>query len=192
MPRMTKDETNAKLRAAVVAEAVEKGLSNVNVAAIVARAGVSAGTIYVHYRNKDDMLRQVYLQTKAEFHRDLLAAQEERGSHAMIRRMWFTLFDFVRDRPREFLFLEQGATARILTPQQQQIVDGYAADIAALLERGVVDGTLAPIGTDMLTLLLTAPAMQMARSAVMSGNAIAPEAAQGVFERVWLSIASNP
>jgi len=45
MPRSSKDETRAKLRRAVVAEAIEKGFGAVSVAGVVQRARVSAGTV---------------------------------------------------------------------------------------------------------------------------------------------------
>ena len=61
MPRLSKSETREKLRDALVAEVVENGISSLNVAGIVSRAKVSAGTIYVHFENKDDMLRKVYM-----------------------------------------------------------------------------------------------------------------------------------
>lgn len=189
MPRTTRDETRTRLNHAVIAEAVEKGLSQVNVAGVVARAGVSAGTIYVHFRNKDDMLRQVYMQTKTEFHDRIMQARDIPDSAAMIRRMWDEMFAFVRTRPQDILFLEQGATARILTPEQQRVTEGFGADIAALLQRGVQDGTLADLDSATLSLLLTAPAMQLARGAVLSGRDIDPETVGRVFDRVWLSIA---
>ena len=67
--------------------------------------------------------------------------------------------------------------------------DKYAADIAALLKRGGDDGTLADLDTSLLSLLLVAPAMQLARSAVLSGQKIPETLIEQTFERVWLSIA---
>ncbi len=81
------------------------------------------------------------------------------------------------------------SAAKILSPEQQAITDKYAADIAALLKRGVDDGTLADLDTSLLSLLLVAPAMQLARSAVLSGQKIPETLIEQTFERVWLSIA---
>ena len=67
------------------------------------------------------------------------------------------MFDFVRIRPQDFLFLDYVSAAKILSPEQQAITDKYAADIAVLLKRGVDDGTLADLDTSLLSLLLVAP-----------------------------------
>ncbi|WP_417260579.1 TetR/AcrR family transcriptional regulator [Celeribacter sp.] len=174
-----------------MAEVVENGISSVNVAGIVKRAKVSAGTVYVHFENKDAMLRQVYMELKAEFHDCITKHRAEADSTRLVREMWFAMFRFVRTRPKDFLFLEYASSAKILLPEQQAIADGYAADIAALLKRGVADGTLADLETNLLSLLLVAPAMQLARSAVLSGRNIPEKLIEQTFERVWLSIANH-
>ena len=189
MPRLSKSETREKLRDALVAEVVENGISSLNVAGIVARAKVSAGTVYVHFENKDDMLRKVYMELKADFHHIVTKHQVETDSAQLVRNMWFAMFDFVRIRPQDFLFLDYVSAAKILSPEQQAITDKYAADIAALLKRGVDDGTLADLDTSLLSLLLVAPAMQLARSAVLSGQKIPETLIEQTLERVWLSIA---
>lgn len=191
MARSGKKETRKKLRDAVVAEVVENGISSVNVAGIVKRAKVSAGTVYVHFENKDAMLRQVYLELKTEFHDCITKHREETDSAQMVREMWFAMFRFVRARPKDFLFLEYANAAKILLPEQQAVADGYAADIAALLKRGVEDGTLADLDSGLLSLLLVAPAMQLARTIVLSGRDIPDTLIEQTFERVWLSIANH-
>lgn len=192
MPRTTKDQTREKLRNAVVAEAVENGFGAVSVAGVVKRAHVSAGTVYVHFANKDDMLREVYMEIKAEFHEAIMRAADIAEPAEMIRAMWFNVFDFVGARPQELLFLEFGSAAKILTPEQQAIADGYGTEIAALLRRGVDMGVLAPLDPDVLSLLLVSPAMQLARRAILTGAELSPTTIEQTFERVWLSIAANP
>lgn len=191
MPRLSKDATRTKLRDALVAEVVENGISSVSIARIVARAKVSAGTVYVHFKSKDDMLRQVYLELKAEFHDCVTKHREATDSAGLVRSMWTDMFRFVRERPRDFLFLDYANAAKILLPEQQAIADGYAQDVASLLRRGIDDGTLADLETSLLSLLLLAPAMQLARGAVISGTPIPDELIEQTFDRVWLSI-SNP
>ncbi|MCE0505187.1 TetR/AcrR family transcriptional regulator [Roseivivax sp. GX 12232] len=191
MPPNSKDRTRRKLQDAVVAETVEHGIAAISVAGIVKRARVSAGTVYVHFADKDDMLRQVYLQLKSEFHDSVTRGRDQADSAALVREMWFGMFDFVRARPQDFLFLEYASTAKLLLPEQQAVADGYAADIAALLRRGVEDGTLAPLEDGLLSLLLVAPALHLARGAVIAGQPITTETITRTFERVWLSIANT-
>ncbi len=190
MPRLTKDQTRRKLRDAVVFEAVGKGFATLSVADVVKRAQVSAGTVYVHFENKTDMLQQVYMELKEEFHEAVTQHRDTSPTAAMIRAMWFDMFDWIAEHPRQFLFLDLGAAAHLLTDEQQAKADTCAEDIAGLLRRGVQDGTLAPLDTKLLSLLLTAPAMQMARGAVMRGQPIPRDSVEQTFDRVWLAIAA--
>ncbi len=191
MARLSKEATRKKLRNAVVEGVVRNGISSVNVSGIVQLAKVSAGTVYVHFENKDDMLRQVYMEIKAEFHDCITAQCEETDSVQLVRNMWFSMFRFVRAHPKDFLFLEYVNQVSILLPEQQAVADEYAANIAALLQRGVDDGTLADLDTSLLSLLLVAPAMQLARTIVLKGWDIPETLIEQTFERVWLSIAKH-
>ena len=191
VPRTTKEQTGKKLRDAVVAEAVENGIGAVGVSAVVARAKVSAGTIYVHYKNKDDMLAQVYMDLKAELHARVTDGVDTASTSEMIRGMWFNMFAYVSEKPRHFLFLEYCSTAKLLTAEQQRVVDGYTEDIGNLLQRGIDDGTLAPLDRRLLTLMLIAPAERLARRAVLSGETTPTETIEQIFDRVWLSISNS-
>ncbi len=191
MPRSTKEQTGQKLRDAVVAEAVESGIGAVGVSAVVARAKVSAGTIYVHYKNKEDMLARVYMDLKAELHSRITDGLETTNTSEMIRAMWFNMFAFVSDRPKDFLFLEYCSTAKLLNEDQQRVVDGYTEHIANVLQRGIDDGTLAALDRRLLTLMLIAPAERMARRAVLSREKISTETIEQIFDRVWLSISKS-
>lgn len=191
MPRLTKDQTYQKLRRAVIDEAVAKGFAATGVAGVVKRAKVSVGTVYVHFADKDDMLRSIYMETKAAFHEAVTAPRDMTDTKAMIRAMWDAMFDFVREDPKSFLFLEYGSTAGILTDDQKAITDGYAREIAAMFQRGVDSGVLAKLDTQLLSLLLVAPALQLARSAALNDQPPTDEIVQLTFERVWLSIANT-
>jgi len=187
-----KEKTRAKLRDAVVAEAIEQGFGSVSVSGVVKRAQVSAGTIYVHFENKDDMLQKVFLEIKREFHAIMRLANEEPQSDKMIRRMWFDMFAFVSEHPSDFLFLEYGSAAHFLTPEQQSEVNGMYEEINAMIQRGIEDGTLVPLHVSTVSLLLVAPAMQLARSAALTGSTIPSDIVVQTFERVWRSISADP
>lgn len=120
MPRTTKDATRRKLRNAVVAEAVEKGFAAVSVVGVVKRAHVSAGTVYADFRNKDEILGQVNMEIKSEFHGALMQGLNAGDTASSIRQMWFRMFDFVSEQPQDLLFLEFGNGVKILTPAQQR------------------------------------------------------------------------
>lgn len=190
MPRLTKEQTRSKLRSAVVAEVIERGFSATSVGDVVKRAKVSAGTVYVHFESKDDMLQKVFMEIKTEFHAAMIAAKSEANSAAMVRRMWFDMFAFASNQPSDFLYLEYGNSARILAPEQEDMAHKMTVEIGDMLQQGIDDGTLADIGVDTISLLLVAPAMQLARRAVLSDKPIPARLTELVFDRIWRAISA--
>ncbi len=191
MPRLTKQATRAKIREAVVAEATEKGISATSVGGVVQRANISAGTIYVHFDNKEDMLQKIYLEIKAEFHELMMHAAQQTDDSKMIREMWFSLFQSVSAHPKDFLFVEYAGAAKILTEEQGNQVSQMEQEIRGLLERAKASGCVADLPTNVISVLLIAPAMQLARSAVLKDTPIPQETVKLTFDRVWLSISGN-
>ncbi|GHB28069.1 TetR family transcriptional regulator [Pseudovibrio japonicus] len=191
MPRLTKQATRAKIREAVVAEATENGISATSVGGVVQRANISAGTIYVHFDNKEDMLQKIYLEIKTEFHELMMHAAKQTDDSEMIREMWFSLFQFVSDHPKDFLFVEYAGAAKILTEEQGKQVLKMQQEISGLLERAKASGSVADLPTNVISVLLIAPAMQLARSAVLKDTPVPQETVELTFDRVWLSISGN-
>lgn len=191
MPRLAKDEVRKKIRRAVVAETAASGIGALSVGKIVKRAGISAGTVYLHFSSKEDMLQQVYMEIKSEFHALMVAAKSEADSAAMLKRMWFDTFGFIKEFSEDFLFIEYAGAAQILNAEQQQQTQTMQQEIIAMLQGAVDNGTLAPIPVSTISVLFIAPAMQLARSAVLNEKEVDLEAAELTFNRVWLAIAAD-
>ena len=85
MPRPTKDQVFEKIKAAVVTVVARNGIGATSVGEIAKLAQISAGTIYLHFENKDDMLQQVYLRIKQEFHFVLMQAKSAEIGRASCR-----------------------------------------------------------------------------------------------------------
>lgn len=188
MPRPTADEIQAKIQAALVEEVAEKGIGSVAMGPVAKRAGVSPGTIYLHFENKDDLLQKVYLKLKVEFHATIVAPKDEKDSAVMIRQMWDNMFEFVDKDPFGFLFLESGSLSQILTAEQSQQIAHMPLEISALLQRAIDDGTLADLPVSTVIVMLVAPAMHLARHRLLQGHNITQNELDRTFERIWRSI----
>lgn len=191
MPRPTAEQIRTRIREALVREVAEKGIGAVSVSHVAKRARISPGTIYLHFDSKEDMLQKVYLEIKTEFHGIIVAARDEPCSRAMIRRMWRDLFDFVSAHPHDFQFVEYAGAAQVLTAAQSRSIGYMQAEIAAMLQRAVDDGTLAPLPIATLTVLLVAPAMHLARTALLAGRAVQKSEIDLTFERVWIGVSAR-
>lgn len=191
MRRPTANETQNKIREAFVMEASLNGLGSTSVAGVAKRAGVSAGTIYLHFESKEDLQQKAFLNIKAKFHRIMVAQSDEPDSKLMIQKMWFNLFDYIEDRPLDFMFIEYSGAAQGLTSEQSRIVTKYREEVAGLLQRAVDDGALEDLPLPTIATLLLAPAMYLARSQALGIVRLTHDILSLTFERVWLSISNS-
>lgn len=188
MARLSKQQIEVAIRQAVVDEVAEQGIGSASVGAIAKRAGISPGTIYLHFENKEDMLQRVYLQIKTEFHKIMVAAIEETISEVMIRRMWFDLFKYASAHPNYFLFIEHTGAAQVLTEDQAKSISYMQNDIAGMLQRAIDDKTLAQLPVSTVIVLLVSPALHLARIAILNRKPVLSDELEMTFNRVWISL----
>jgi AcrR family transcriptional regulator len=101
------EKRDAILQAALVVIA-ERGLHDSPMSLIVQRSGVSAGTIYHHFANKDDLIHALYRHVKTTFNRALSAGYVPTLSREVaFRQMWLNAYRFYRTHPNESRFLDQ-------------------------------------------------------------------------------------
>jgi AcrR family transcriptional regulator len=121
----------------------ERGFHGAAMAAIAAEAGVAAGTAYVHYDGKDELLIAAYLEVKRELgvaataRVDIGARPADRFAAAWDGALAFLRAD--RDRARFLVQFEAGPLAHLgqnralAEPDDPLIALIAAPDVAALL-----------------------------------------------------------
>ncbi len=192
--RTKDDNKRLAIRHATVQEAIQSGLKSASVARIAARAGVSAGTIYLYFPNKEMLLQEVYIDIKLEFHRVLMGAivtggATQAGSAQNLRAMWFAMQKHLEIHANDFVFSELVGAARLLDAAHQAQVEQLGADIVRVLQTAVADGTLCDLPLDTLRALLVSPANFLARQAAAKGVASAPAVVAQTFDAIWRAIA---
>ena len=105
----TKDEfkQEAVIRA-TVRLVNEIGFVSSSVSKIAKEAGVSPATIYVYYKNKDDLLVSTYVDIKQKLSRVMLKDfNEEQPIRDTMKAFWLNAFKYIRLNPEYFKFMEQ-------------------------------------------------------------------------------------
>ena len=155
--------------------AAEVGLSAASLQAIAARAGVSVGTIYNHFTDRNELFEEVFARRRAE----LLATLDDVGSTATATKEWKTtasgsfemlLTSFVRtvlvffDSRRAFLRIAlEGGVAKAAVARSSRAASGSSGpasgassmeQLQARAERivraGLAEGRLRSDGAELL------------------------------------------
>lgn len=102
---MSKTKREAIWDAAITLFA-EKGIDATTTREIADRADTAEGNIYRHFKNKDDLIRQVFEESAAKLHAFLLeAAGSEADPKTRLRTLLRGIFDFAEENRDTFAFL---------------------------------------------------------------------------------------
>lgn len=83
------------IRRAMVELVAEKGLGGASMAAIAERAGVAAGTAYVHYGSKADLLLATYAEQKAALGSVAANQVQADDPFELFRQIWLGFYDYL-------------------------------------------------------------------------------------------------
>jgi AcrR family transcriptional regulator len=134
------------------------GYRRTNIAEIARDAGVAPGTIYRHFKNKEDLLRQVVEQSNAEWLEE--ARSVLRGEGTAIERLnrlgqasvefnrRYKLLGAVLERDREIIF------APLLDELHDKLLEENVAMMAEAIRQGVEDGSLRPVDPEKAALIV--------------------------------------
>src|SRR5689334_3495468 len=107
-PRLSKQDVVTDFRRTQILDAARQtfaanGIADTTVDGIARMAGVAKGTVYLYYKSKDDILRQLLDEDLAELEAETVPALGAPGSlEERLRRFFAGMFGFF-DRKRDFV-----------------------------------------------------------------------------------------
>jgi TetR/AcrR family fatty acid metabolism transcriptional regulator len=120
-----------------------KGYYNSRVSDIAREAGIAAGTIYLYFRTKDDILVTLFRDKMADFVGALRKAiSVEPDAASKVRRLVSMHFRILEEHPNlaEVVQVELRQGQKFFRGASGQEIGAYFALIASVLEEGVTEG----------------------------------------------------
>ncbi|MEH6474283.1 MAG: TetR/AcrR family transcriptional regulator [Sneathiella sp.] len=187
--RIKDNNKRRAIRDAAVTEVIVGGLGGASVSKIAKRANVSAGTIYLYFPNKEELLQQVFLEIKTELHEHMMAVfKPTENSAENIKKMWFSLFEYILSNPNDFVFSEYVSAAQLLDDKRKPEVEAMAMEIGGILMSAIEDGTLRRVSLNSLSALLIAPAVQLGKRAIHEELPIDRQTIEDTFDMIWRGV----
>jgi TetR/AcrR family transcriptional regulator, repressor of fatR-cypB operon len=137
----------ADKRAAIIAAALElfneRSFNGTPMPLVAERAGVGAGTIYRYFASKDALGNAVYRECKLAVQRHLLErARSGLSPRQEFSAMWHGLWEFFKENPAAFRFLETHNHGSYLDRASGATSDAVSVSIADFVRRGQVAGVI--------------------------------------------------
>jgi len=148
-----------------------KGYYNSRVSDIAREAGIAAGTIYLYFKTKDDILVTLFRDKMAEFVGALRKAiAEEPDAASKVRRLVSLHFCMLEENPQlaEVVQVELRQGQKFFRGASSQEIGAYFALIGSVLEEGLAEGRFrSSLPVKVATKMLFGAMDQMATSWVL-------------------------
>ena len=162
-----KDARPQELLAAALDLFVERGFAATRLEDVARRAGVSKGTLYLYFANKEElfkaMVRETVVPALGEAEQSIADFDGPSGEllRAIILAWWDKYGVTKLAGVTKLMMAESGNFPELTRFYNEEVIDRGNAMLARILERGVARGEFRPVDSATMTLILTAPVMML-------------------------------
>lgn len=161
----------------------KEGLHNLSMHKIAKAATISAGTIYIYFKCKEQLLEQFARHVFARFQRALEKNYDENQCFfEQYRQMWWNIWHFLEENPSILLNMHQ---YRSLPGFDTVIKEWDTGHWSAFCERAQAAGELCHLPIKVLFTLGLDSAIQLAWKKVYFNESLSVEILESVIQRTW-------
>ncbi|WP_026933121.1 TetR/AcrR family transcriptional regulator [Christiangramia echinicola] len=156
---------------------------------IAKMAGVSAGTIYLYFENKQDLVNQVYIEVKSAFTNFAFKNYNEKMPvEEGFKIIWKNIAKFKLQEFEEAYFLSQCDNTPIIDEPGRQEGLRHLQPLLDLWERGINEGTIKEVSPYSLYAFSIYPVAFLMNMQQRGVYKLTPEHIEEAYEMAWNSI----
>jgi AcrR family transcriptional regulator len=141
----------------------ETGFAAASVAKIAKEAGVSPATLYVYYRNKEDLIVSTYIEIKRKFGQAVMRGHDPTlPIRDKLQLFWRNAFKYIAEEPDFFRFSEQFSKTPYADLVDHTVLETHFAPIFRTLREGIEQKVIKDVPFDILTVFMFYPVMHLA------------------------------
>ncbi|MBU1343076.1 MAG: TetR/AcrR family transcriptional regulator [Proteobacteria bacterium] len=167
----------------------EIGFASSSVSKIAKQAGISPATIYVYFKNKEDLLVSTYIEIKKNIGR---AIHEDFDDSLPIRdilkNVWIKMFDYIARYPNYFQYTEQFSNSPYQSLVDKQEIERYFDPVITVLYRGIEQRIIKNVDFHILTAFMFYPIMALSNARVCMDFELNDENIEAAFTLAWDAI----
>ncbi|MFD0965938.1 TetR/AcrR family transcriptional regulator [Seminibacterium arietis] len=167
-----------------------EGLHSLSMHKIAKEANISPGTIYIYFKNKDELLRRFARQIFVLFSETLGKNYDESLSFfEQYRRMWWNIWHLLKENPIIVVNMSQYKSLPAFHETYMEHIKQREKDFWGLFcQRGHEAGVLCDLSPELLFSLGLKSAINLALQQLMFNQTLSDQVLETVIERTWRSI----
>lgn len=184
--RHAKADLSAQIFAATDRLMAKQGLHHLSMQRLAKEAGIAAGTIYLYFKNKEELLASFAREVFTSFIR---AIEKDLDTNAPLfeqyRTMWWNMWHFLEENPTTLSNINQYQSLPDFIEVCQNSPKSCWDDFCEL---GQQKGELADLPSDILFMLSLKTALNIASDQKFFSLEITEEILESVIVRTWRAI----
>lgn len=174
----------AAIRRALCDLVADRGFHGASMSAVAKAAGVAAGTAYVHYESKEELVVATYLEIKRDLGEEVVA-QIDRSAPPRVRygQMWPAIYRHLRREPERARFLVQMEDSPFYENAHEQLLQQGDALVEAAGASDLME-LLAALPMEVIYQLSMGIAVRLAAA----GIDLSDEQIETVIEATWRAV----
>ena len=131
---------------ATILLAAERGVHDSPMSLIYKRANVSAGTIYHHFRSKDELLGETYIWIMEKLAAELATGLGSDYTYQeRFTKYWTILFTYFEQNRNEYRYIEYTSRGPIISKEIQEEGNNQLIELLQFLQAGMFQNVLSPM-----------------------------------------------
>lgn len=170
--RTKDDQKKEALFEATIKLVNEIGFAASSVSKIAKEAKVSPSTLYVFFKNKEDLLVSTYVEIKMDLSRAMLERFDDTlPIRDILKNAWFSMFDYAAHYSHYFQFMEQFANSPYSELVDKDALEKHFIPLIEALQRGIEQKIIKDVDHNLLGAFLFHPLTRLANpGCVTAGN----------------------
>ena len=167
----------------------EIGFVACSVSKIAKKANVSPATLYVYYKNKEDLLVSTYIEIKQLFGRKLLNNFDDTlPLRDIFKNVWINIFKFTLKSPEYFQFTEQFSNSPFSDLVDRNEVEKSFKPILQSVQSGIDQKIIKNVSIDVISAFMFVPAMTLSNKKFCKSFELSSENIETAFNLAWDAI----
>lgn len=142
----------------------KEGFAKASIGKIAKEAQVSPATIYIYFKNKEDLITQLYLQLRKEMSEIVLGDIQMDGSiEKSYKKMWMNYYDYCLNHHDKFDYIMQYTNSPFAKANSSKYDAIYFSQIYELFRKGKDLNIIKQVSDEILFAYTFYPASQLAK-----------------------------
>lgn len=164
----------------------EKGLCEVPTSQISKKAGVATGTLFLYFKSKEELKKELYLEIIREIKDQIIDLPESKSVSQILKDIWYASVEWIIENPKKFNYINQFNYSSLKTSSTIQDVFKVYEFIFPIFRKGVEDKVLADYPPDVIFHIYTSSILESAKYLIKINDD--EEVKDLFFEVFWKSI----